>query len=301
MPDNPLTESRATDSKGTGTDNRLLRLNVEKYVDNYKHVIYNPDYRLQEGSPTNWMQVFYHDGTKIDVNVYSFDENASPRDTRDHIANGSLGMGGRFFPRSLNQYTTPRLWGERQKAIEKATRFTNILMAQSLEALLPVLAIGMPVARLPIPGARPPPVRLTPGTPKTLAEMGKFVTQILKRNRVLQRLVKAHKKGATKTDLDNILTEFAYETGITKEIVSDGVVQAGTKSPGNFASIQLKVGKLLIEESVIKNPRQYLQEVTHELSFYYTKKTGSNPSLLGIRASKYLEMLIENLGVWSPK
>lgn len=114
---------------------------VEKYVDNFKEVIYDPDYRLSEGSPTNWMQVNYDDGTSIDINIYSFDEKATARETRDSLANGSLGTGGRFFPRTLNRYTAPRLWAARQDAIEIATKCTNELMKASLPAVMFVLTL----------------------------------------------------------------------------------------------------------------------------------------------------------------
>lgn len=121
---------------------------VENYVDHFKDVVYDPDYRQHEGRPTNWMQVIYDDGTKIDINVYSFDEKASPRDTRDHIQQGKIGPGRRFFPRSLNQYTTPRLWSERRDAINIAAGETMELMKTSLAAVFPIIfGVGIPAPR----------------------------------------------------------------------------------------------------------------------------------------------------------
>jgi hypothetical protein len=126
LAEQPKEERKAAKPKGA---------TVETYVDNFAHVVYDPDYRLAEGSPTNWMQVKYDDGTSIDINVYSFDERASAKDTRDHLANGKVGDGGRFFPRSLNPYTTPRLWAARQEALDIAAGLTMELMIESFTAV----------------------------------------------------------------------------------------------------------------------------------------------------------------------
>lgn len=121
---------------------------VELYVDNFAEVIYDPDYRLEEGSPTNWMQVIYDDGTAIDINVYSFAEQASGRDTGDSLARGRIGDGGRFFPLSMNRYTTPRLWAARASALDAAANCTIELMKLAVPAIMFVITIpAMPAGR----------------------------------------------------------------------------------------------------------------------------------------------------------
>ncbi len=95
------------------------------------------------------MQVIYDDGTAIDINVYSFDENASARDTGDSLSRGRIGDGGRFFPLSMNRYTTPRLWAARESAIDAAATCTMELMKLALPAIM--FIITMP----PMPAGRP--------------------------------------------------------------------------------------------------------------------------------------------------
>lgn len=140
------------------------RPTVELYVDNFAEVVYDPDYRLEEGSPTNWMQVIYDDGTTIDIDVYSFDETASGRDTGDSLSRGGIGEGGRFFPLSLNRYTTPRLWAARESALDAAATCTIELMKLAVPAIMFVITIPA------MPAGRPadPPLRATRRTvPRT--------------------------------------------------------------------------------------------------------------------------------------
>jgi hypothetical protein len=115
---------------------------VESYVDNFSEVIYDIDYRLNEGgSPSNWMTVVYGDGTAVDLNImHDFSEGGSGRDTRNELANGKIGAGGRFFPQHLNAFTTPRLWAERQKAINEGVAATQFLMEMEMVAVGTVLS-----------------------------------------------------------------------------------------------------------------------------------------------------------------
>jgi hypothetical protein len=140
----------AEQPKTTGTRG----LPVDTYVDNFKEVIYDPDYRVEEErySPTNWLRIVYDDATEIDIHFSKILD--KPRmNTRDALAQAKPGDGERVFPAELNPQTTPRLWAAKQVALEEQAWWTLQLIKMALPAVIFVITLSMPVGR---PGAASP-------------------------------------------------------------------------------------------------------------------------------------------------
>ncbi len=68
-----------------------------------------------------------------------------------------------------------------------------------------------------------------------------------------------------------VLDQFTTETGITVERVANGAVQRATGTAGNFASLNSRPGTLQIEAHVFESAERLLNEVSHELAYFYTR------------------------------
>ncbi len=104
------------------------------------------------------------------------------------------------------------------------------------------------------------------------AEMLRRVVALWERTPLLQRLARARTLAgqAQHRELIDILTEFERTARVTVQHVRTGAVQA-TRGSGNLASLRSRPGFLQIEEQVFQNTTTLLNEVTHELSFFYSQ------------------------------
>ncbi|CAN5270813.1 hypothetical protein BH11PSE9_BH11PSE9_15850 [soil metagenome] len=104
------------------------------------------------------------------------------------------------------------------------------------------------------------------------AEMLRRVVAIWERTPVLQRLARARKLvgPAQQKELIEILGEFERTTQVAVQRVKTGAVQA-VRGEGNLASLRSRPGVLQIEEQVFTNTTTLRDEVTHELSYYYSQ------------------------------
>jgi hypothetical protein len=118
-------------------------LAFKHYVDNFAEVIYDLDYRAERGRLSTWLQARYEDGTVIDINVD--DIKAAPvsgSETRDLIAEFSIGAGGRIFPMRMDSATTPRLWAARQGAIAAMEELNHQFIMSAVPAVFIVISVA---------------------------------------------------------------------------------------------------------------------------------------------------------------
>jgi hypothetical protein len=132
----------------------------------------------------------------------------------------------------------------------------------------------------------------------TQAEMRTFIQALMREHPILDQLVQAQQLTgvAQRNEILDILHGFFRETNIGYEVVPDGVVQNATQ-PGNFASLRSSPGTLQIEASAFNSTDQLASEVTHELSFHYSRIGGRVPALQETyNALDILELTIRNGG-----
>jgi Domain of unknown function (DUF4157) len=140
------------------------------------------------------------------------------------------------------------------------------------------------------------------GTGRTIfshAEMRAFVESVFQQNPVLQQLARGQglAGAAQHEEMLKVLHEFYNSTRIAYEVVDDGIVQAATNVPGNFASLNSKPGLLQIEQTAFDSPVTLTAEVTHELSSFYARVNGVVPRLEETYdAMNILELMIQNGG-----
>jgi peptidoglycan hydrolase-like protein with peptidoglycan-binding domain len=160
-----LDQKAAGPAGGAGTPDPMQVLVPGTWVDDFAEVVYDIDYRIDEGgSPSEWLQVYYHDGTKIDLNWHDFaDVRLGATEMMEALRNRHPGPGGRIFPAKfpnaaglgLSRQTCPRLWAAHEDADEIGAKSTMKLMLGSLDAVLFVLTVpAMP--------AGPPPESPSP-------------------------------------------------------------------------------------------------------------------------------------------
>ncbi|GAF51522.1 hypothetical protein, partial [Rhodococcus wratislaviensis] len=116
-------------NKEGGEDADPMKVVVQgTWVDDFKDGIYDINYRLDKGGPSEWIQVHYDDGTKIDLNWYDFDEvTLSATEVMEALKSRYVGVGDRVFPQrkasssgrlGLTRQLCPRLWALREEAGE---------------------------------------------------------------------------------------------------------------------------------------------------------------------------------------
>lgn len=134
------------------------------WVDDFTEPTYDIDYRIKEGgSPSEWLQVTYTDGTRIDLNWYDFDDvSLNTAQMTDALKNRHAGPGGRIVPGragaslgrlGLTRQLCPRLWAVREEAGEIGAQSTLKLMMLSLDAVVFVLSVPAMPAGPPAPDA----------------------------------------------------------------------------------------------------------------------------------------------------
>jgi len=139
------------------------------YVDRFTDIVFDPSYR--EETHKDWLQVFYSDGTKIDINMDDIgDESFSSNEAINNaILEAKPGDGGRLFPSRMNQSTTPLLWHEKEEGRASFTIGLQIQGAMTgLEAGMQGFGMtfgpglmGAAQARVQSPATRKPSVPLT--------------------------------------------------------------------------------------------------------------------------------------------
>ncbi|MFZ1986354.1 MAG: DUF4157 domain-containing protein, partial [Desulfatitalea sp.] len=143
---------------------------------------------------------------------------------------------------------------------------------------------------------------LAAGAPAHLGreEMAVFLQRTWRDNPILSRVANAQRLSgpAQQRQLVGILETFERETGVTIQVVDEGVVQAARGS-GNFASLRSRPGFLQIERQVFQDTPQLMREVRHETAFYYSGTAGRTPRLGSegpVSALELLEYMIEQFG-----
>jgi hypothetical protein len=134
-------------------------------------------------------------------------------------------------------------------------------------------------------------------------QMASFLRKKWNENPILRRLSQAQQLTGQMLHraLINILNQFQEQTGITVQVVPIGTVQR-LRGRGNFASLRSRPGFLQIEQPVFQNTQTLLNELRHELTFYYTGGLRGVPRLTNtpFNALELLEMMIQRNGRLPP-
>jgi peptidoglycan hydrolase-like protein with peptidoglycan-binding domain len=130
------------------------------YVDDFKEVVYEIDYRIEEkGGPSEYLQVIYDDNSQIDLNWYDFDDvKLTGTEVADALRNRYRGLGDRIFPKrpsangrlGLTRQLCPRLWEARLAMDEEGAKSTLKLMGLSMSAVMFIITVpAMPAGPVP--------------------------------------------------------------------------------------------------------------------------------------------------------
>jgi SCP1.201-like deaminase/Putative peptidoglycan binding domain len=132
------------------------------WVDDFKESHYEVDYRIEDkGGPSEWVQILYDDGTRVDLNWYDFEDvSLTTEQMTDALRKRYVGPGGRIVPGratgghlGLTRQLCPRLWAVRDEMEEMGARSTNKLMATSLAAVTFVMTVPSMAISPPAPDA----------------------------------------------------------------------------------------------------------------------------------------------------
>jgi hypothetical protein len=137
----------------------------------------------------------------------------------------------------------------------------------------------------------------------TREQMANFLQKQWKENPILRRLSQTQglQGQALHRGLINILHQFEALTRTTVQVVPIGTVQK-LRGKGNLASLRSRPGFLQIEQQVFKNSQTLLNEVRHELAYYYSGGPNGVPRLTNtpFNALNLLEMMIQGDGRLPP-
>jgi hypothetical protein len=214
---------------------------------------------------------------------------ALARDTQGAVYAHYRGPENVILPTIICDTTTPNVIRVLRALVEQEGRDAQAVQRTLIEVFLTFAGLrGVGAAARINPGAGRVP---GPPTPATLAaparatsavaassgfisrvDMLRRVVAIWERTPLLQRLARARTLAgqAQHRELINILAEFERTAQVTVQRVQTGVVQA-TRGSGNLASLRSRPGFLQIEQQVFENTTTLLNEVTHELSFFYSQ------------------------------
>ncbi len=189
-----LLQRQETSSTSSMVNPEVADLPAVRYVDNYSSVIYDLDYRHQDGNLSKWLKVNYADGTSIDVWIDDIlEEGMDPRVALQMMANGHVGAGGRIFPERMNPRTTPRLYAAKQEAIRIMEEYNFQFILGTLPAVMFILTMGIgsvggggrptrmtrtPVSRIPLREPEPPPPLEEPPVRPGPASGGRSTTPV---------------------------------------------------------------------------------------------------------------------------
>ena len=216
------------------------------------------------------------------------------------------------LPTIINEVTAPELTRALRASVEQEGRDANAASNLLVEVFL--LAVGLRGAgaasglapgagRVPGPPA-PQQISAVRAFTSALAgpwrslntqEMLQLVRLIWREYPLVQRVYAARNLAGARqiTELESILAEFSRTTGVVVRRVPTGTVQAA-RGTGNFASLRVQEGVLMIEEQVFSNAPQLLSEVRHELAFFYSTVGGrARIGETGFQAMMYVEMAME--------
>ncbi|MGE5186598.1 MAG: hypothetical protein ACM31C_31295 [Acidobacteriota bacterium] len=153
---------------------------LSKLVDNYSQVAYDLAYRRVGGALSEYLQLTYPDGARLDLDLRLISDNAEPASFHA-IAYSYVGAAGRVFPLRLDPQTTPRLWKAKQWAIQimqGSNEDFEFFVSLSLAGVMSNLPMGPVIMEEPVdvvPGGRPTrPV--VPAGPKVVVEEATALT-----------------------------------------------------------------------------------------------------------------------------
>jgi hypothetical protein len=148
----------------TAVNPEIAEVSGNKYVDIFTSVHYSLDYRAEGGNLSTWLQVFYPDGTVIDISTYDIkDTTVSAQRGVEMMGQGHIGEGGRIFPLEMNKQTTPRLYAAKKSAIETMEEYNYEFILTTLPAVLFIITMGLGIGAKPVrtttklPSVRPKP------------------------------------------------------------------------------------------------------------------------------------------------
>ena len=125
-------------------------------------------------------------------------------------------------------------------------------------------------------------------------QMLTLVLGVWRRTPLLRRLQAARRLSgeAQHRELISILQEFEQTTRTGVRFVPTGAVQAA-RGAGNLSSHRIQYRVLQIETQVLQNTQTLLNEITHELPFYYTGIDNQDAfGESGIHTHEFLEMIL---------
>lgn len=130
------------------------------------------------------------------------------------------------------------------------------------------------------------------------AEMRAFIEALMREYPVLGQLANAQRLtgAAQRKEMLSILDRVYRENRLAHEVVPNGVVGAATQ-PGNMASLRSSPGILQIEQRAYDSTELLAAEVTHELSYFFSRSGGNVPTLGDLfNGLDVLELTIRNGG-----
>jgi Domain of unknown function (DUF4157) len=131
----------------------IAKIPLSRSVDNFDSVKYDLAYKPKPpGSLSEKLQVSYSDGAKIDIDFLEISDNIDYA-WANAVGQSYIGPGQRVFPSRMSRNTTPRLWAEKQKAVDQINRsnqdFENFVSI-GLAGVMSNLPMG------PVAGLEPP-------------------------------------------------------------------------------------------------------------------------------------------------
>jgi hypothetical protein len=117
------------------------RLQAGQYVDVYDYIIYNLGYRSERGRLSKYLQVYYQDGTKIDVNIDAIGEESMTAIQMFQTMFDHLGDGRRVFPQSMNRSTTPRLHSAKHEVLKIMDDYNTLFILMTFPTVWMLLTL----------------------------------------------------------------------------------------------------------------------------------------------------------------
>ena len=138
---------------------RVAATPVGFWVDAFAAVKYDMSYRPhQKGRLSRLLQITYHDGTRLDIDMRLISDNSEPASSPS-VGRMYLGPAKRLYPLRMDWMSTPNLWAAKRAAQAEMDRFNEgflALVSISTSATVNVLPLPMAVRVQPArtPGPR---------------------------------------------------------------------------------------------------------------------------------------------------
>ena len=149
---------------------RVAATPIGFWVDAFAAVTYDMSYRPhQKGRLSRFLQITYHDGTRLDIDMRLISDNSDPASSQS-VGRMYLGPAKRLYPLRMDWMSTPNLWAAKRAAQAEMDRFNEgflALVSISTSATVNVLPLPMAVRVQPAVAASAPAGRPSSTVAKT--------------------------------------------------------------------------------------------------------------------------------------